>query len=134
VAREKYAPSTFRDVEGRALHQKLQDPLLFDVFSKLERGESTAAFLQLYKYAKDGQLKSYDSFTNICTVLADRIKRETDENQNAKFGIRYPANYLNFFTLMRSYGGESARQYGLLTGALGGPSPRHLRFVVLSPD
>jgi hypothetical protein len=57
--------------------------------------------------------------------MVDRIKHETDENKNAKFGIRYPVNYLNFFTLLRSYGRESARQYGIITAALGGPSPRH---------
>ena len=130
VAREKFAPSTFRDVDGRELQKKLGDPLLFGVYTKLERGESTAAFLQLYKFAKEGKLKCYDTFADVCKVMADRIKHETDKNKKAKFGIRYPVNYLNFFTLLRSYGGESARQYGIITSALGGPSPRHLRSVL----
>lgn len=127
VAQEKFAPSTFCDVDGRELQKKLSDPLLFDVYTKLECGESMAAFLQLYKFAKEGKLKCYDTFTDVCKVMADCIKRETDKNKNAKFGIRFPVNYLNFFTLLRSYGGESAHQYGIITSALGGPSPRHLR-------
>jgi len=129
VAREKFAPSTFCDIDGHKLQKKLGNPLLFDVYTKLERGESTAAFLQLYKVAKEGKLKCYDTFTDVCKVMADRIKCKTDKNKNAKFGIRYPVNYLNFFTLLHSYGGESARQYGIITSALGGPFPQHLRSV-----
>ncbi len=129
VAQEKFASSTFCDVDGCKLQKKLGNPLLFDVYTKLERGESSAAFLQLYKVAKEGKLKCYNTFTNVCKVMADRIKHKTDKNKNAKFGIRYPVNYLNFFTLLCSYGGESARQYGIITSALGGPSPQHLRSV-----
>src|ERR1700679_1199518 len=64
VAREKFAPSTFRDVDGCELQKKLGVPLLFDVYAKLECGESTAAFLKLYKFAKEGKLKCYDTFTD----------------------------------------------------------------------
>lgn len=48
VVWEKYAPSTFRDVDGRELQKKLGDPLLFDVYTKLERGESTV--LSVFKH------------------------------------------------------------------------------------
>jgi hypothetical protein len=132
VARVKYAPLTFISIEARAVQLKLKDPLLFNAFQLLEKGEDSAAFLQLYQYAKDGKLKGYDTFTEICEVLTDRIRRQTSDNDNLKYGVRYPANYLNFMILLRSYGSNSARQYGILTSQLGGPSSRHLRFVYLS--
>lgn len=129
VARVKYAPSTLHSVEGRAIQLKLKDPILFGAFQSLEKGDNAAGFLQLYRYAKEGKTKGYDTFTEICDVLADRIRRETSDNENLKYGVRYPANYLNFMTLLRSYGSNSARQYGILTSQMGGPSPRHLRYV-----
>jgi hypothetical protein len=73
VAQVKYAPLTLISVEACALQLKLKDPLLFNAFQLLEKGEDTGAFLQLYKYAKEGKLKGYDTFTEICEVLADCI-------------------------------------------------------------
>jgi hypothetical protein len=127
----KYAPSTLHSVEGRAIQLKLKDPILFGAFQSLEKGDDAAGFLQLYRYAKEGKTKGYDTFTEICDVLADRIRRHTSksDNNNLKYGVRYPANYINFMTLLRSYGSNSARQYGILTSQMGGPSPRHLRSV-----
>ncbi|KZP10188.1 hypothetical protein FIBSPDRAFT_963367 [Athelia psychrophila] len=46
----------------------------------------------------------------------------------------HPAEYLNFMVLMRSYGGKSAHQYGLLTGQIPGPCPCHLRSLVASSE
>ena len=132
VAQVKYTPSTLHSVEGRAIQLKLKDPILFSAFQSLEKGDNAAGFLQLYKYAKEGKTKGYNTFTEICDVLADRIRRDTSDNNNLKYGIRYLANYLNFMTLLRSYGSNSARQYGILTSQMGGPSPRHLRSVYLS--
>jgi hypothetical protein len=126
----KYAPLTRTSVEARAIQLKLKDPLLFNAFQLLEKGDDTAAFLQLYNYAKEGKLKGYDTFTEVCSVLADRVRRQTSDNDNLKYGVRYPANYLNFMILLRSYGSNSARQYGIVTSQLGGPSSRHLRFVL----
>jgi hypothetical protein len=131
VARVKYAPLTLISIKARALQLKLKDPLLFNAFQSLEKGEDSTAFLQLYQYAKDGKLKGNDTFTEICEVLTNRIRRQTSDNDNLKYGVRYPANYLNFIILLRSYGSNSACQFGILTSQLGGPSSRHLRFVHL---
>jgi hypothetical protein len=131
VARAKHTPLTMQSVEGRALQMKLKDPILFGAFQSLEKGEDAAGFLQLYHYAKEGKMKGYETFKEISEVLADRIRRQTSDNGNLKYGARYPANYLNFMTLMRSYGSNSARQFGILTSQMGGPSTRHLRFVQL---
>jgi hypothetical protein len=74
VARTKYAPTTFQSVEGRAIQEKLKDPILFDVFQALEKGETAYGSLQLYRYAKEGKTKAYDTFTEICEVLTDCIR------------------------------------------------------------
>ena len=129
VARMKYAPTTLKSVEGRAIQEKLKDPILFGAFQALEKGESASEFLQLYQYAKEGKTKGYEMFTEIYEVLADRIHRDTSNNRNLKYGVRYKADYLNFMTLLRSYGGNSAHQYGILSSQIPGPSSRHLRFV-----
>ena len=70
MARVKYAPLTLISIKARAVQLKLKDPLLFNAFQLMEKGEDTAAFLQ-YKYAKEGKLKGYDTFTEICGVLAN---------------------------------------------------------------
>jgi hypothetical protein len=129
VAQTKYAPTTLKSVEGRAIQEKLKDPILFGTFRALEKGETASGFLQLYQYAKEGKTKGYEMFTEICEVLADDIRRDTSDNRNLKYGVRYKTNYLNFMTLLRSYGGNSAHQYGILSSQIPGPSPRHLRFV-----
>jgi hypothetical protein len=90
-------------------------------------------FLELFKAARDGQLQGRKTFQELCVVHADQLKREASNNKNLKYGIRYPKNFLNFMTLVRSYGGDSARQYGIITSQLAGPSPRHLRWVFI-PD
>ncbi|EMD33086.1 hypothetical protein CERSUDRAFT_28615, partial [Gelatoporia subvermispora B] len=137
AAREKYVPRTFRNVEARALQSKLQDPIVWNIWKTLEKHDSTKCFLQLYQYAVEGHLKKHQTFTDICSVLADRLRRENaaEPNSKLKYGMRYPRNYLNFMTLLRSHGQNSAQQYGILTGQLGGPSPRLLRRIVSrSPD
>ena len=72
-------------------------------------------FLSLYKHATEGKLKNYDTFTDICSVLNDRVQRDFSANPNAKFGMRYPPSYLQFMVLMRSYGPNSCRQYEIPT-------------------
>ncbi|KAH7911457.1 hypothetical protein BJ138DRAFT_1126007 [Hygrophoropsis aurantiaca] len=130
LAREKYAPSTLRTTDGRTLQKTLKDPIIFDIFQKLERGSDTESFVDLYKAAQSGKLKTHSVFKELCDVFADRFRRENSDNPNLKYGIRYPETYLNFMILMRSHGGNSGRQYGILTSQLGGPSPRHLRTLV----
>ncbi|KDQ56779.1 hypothetical protein JAAARDRAFT_207846 [Jaapia argillacea MUCL 33604] len=118
--REKFSSHTFRDVEGRALQAQLSDPLLFAAWQSLERDDSIGCFLHLYQYAKTGKLAGKNSFTEIC--------------QKLKHGIRYPENYLNFMTLLRSYGSNSAQQYAIISEAIGGPSTRHLRRLVANSE
>ncbi|KAF7969844.1 hypothetical protein HWV62_25914 [Athelia sp. TMB] len=132
--RAKYAPSMLLGVEGRQIHERMQDPLLFKAFQHLESNKNAAGFLSLYEYAIDGKLKNYETFTQICDVLVDKIRREESGNPNAKFGTRYPTQFMNFMVLLRSYGGRSAHQYGILTGQIPGPSPRRLRSVVANSE
>ncbi|KAI0753037.1 hypothetical protein C8Q80DRAFT_1118279 [Daedaleopsis nitida] len=47
--------------------------------------------------------------------------------------MRYPQNYLNFMTLMHSYGQKSAEQYSILHAATGGPCPRTLQNLIKHP-
>ncbi|KAL6297866.1 hypothetical protein BKA93DRAFT_820633 [Sparassis latifolia] len=92
-------------------------------------------FLQLYQHTKEGKLSNHETFMDICAVLTDRVHRDFDDNQKLKNGMCYPQNYLNFMTLMHSYGQNSAQQYGILTSQIGGLSPRLLRYVISrSPD
>ncbi|KAJ7821764.1 hypothetical protein B0H14DRAFT_2599009 [Mycena olivaceomarginata] len=58
-----------------------------------------------------GELKSFETVREMCAVVTEVIKRRKD---NTMSGIRYPAHYMNFAILMRSYGGNSARQFGIL--------------------
>jgi hypothetical protein len=127
TARDKFAPRTFRAVEARTLSEQLKDTVVFNAHSDLERGNPIGCFLRLYGAAAAGNLDNYKTFSDLCEVLEDRVHRETSSNVNLKYGIRYPQSYLNFMILMRSHGGNSSRQYGLITSQLGGPSPRHLR-------
>lgn len=78
----------------------IEDPILFKAFKHLEVDETASAFLELYQYALDGKLKNFETFSQICAVVQDKIRRETSENPNAKYGARYPAEYLNFMVLM----------------------------------
>ncbi|KAG6873819.1 hypothetical protein C0992_008380, partial [Termitomyces sp. T32_za158] len=125
--RVKYAPHTAQTLEAHTLLKKLQDPVLFDLHRLLNRGQDVDCFFQLYLHAQEGNLKNMDVFHDICEVLVDKLNRELSDNPNAKYGIRYPQNFLNFMTLVRSHGSNSAQQYSLLAPQLGGPSARHLR-------
>ncbi|KAJ6494482.1 hypothetical protein C8R45DRAFT_1095403 [Mycena sanguinolenta] len=105
--RAKYSSHRFHDLEGRNLELLLQDPVTFKALKALEKGESTECFLQLYEATLNGKLKDYETIKEMCTVVAEVIKRK---DANTMSGIRYPAHFLNFAILMRSYGGNSARQ------------------------
>ncbi|KAG6906610.1 hypothetical protein DXG01_012964 [Tephrocybe rancida] len=65
-----------------------------------------------------------------CEVLADKLDQENSGDPNAKYGIQYPKNYLNFMVLMRSHGHNSATQFGILSMEIPAPSSRHLRTLV----
>lgn len=127
VKRDKYSSALSLSADERQLSAHMQDPLFFAMWNHLERGKSTACFLHLYQHALDGKLQNSSTFTELCQVLAERVRRDTSPNKKLKYGMRYPENYLNFMTLMRSYGGNSARQFAILTGELAGPSPRTMR-------
>jgi hypothetical protein len=116
--------------DARQLRDKLNDPHVFAAFEALSNNDNTKCFLSLYKAAVDGHLNDEKTFHELCAVFNDQLKRKHSDDKNKKFGQRYPINYLNFMILMRSRGGSTARQYGILTGQLGGVSPRHLRHVL----
>jgi len=125
----KYAPRAFTSLEAHALKQKLNDPLIFQVHQLLECGQHTECFLKLYHLSHSGKLKNLEVFTDLCEILADKVDRDNSTNPNAKYGIRYTQNYLNFMILLRSHGQNSAKQYGILAGQLPAPSSRHLRYI-----
>jgi hypothetical protein len=125
--RGKHTPSYLMATDARQLRDKLADTHVFAAFEALNSDDNAKCFLGLYKAALDGNLKDQQTFQELCDVFNDRLKRKYSDDKNKKFGIRYPSNYLNFMILMRSRGGSTARQYGILTAQLGGPSPRHLR-------
>jgi hypothetical protein len=127
LQREKYA---FRDVDTRKLRAGLNDPFIFNIRSSLDRNNDLDCFLQLYKHAKDGQLKNYDTFTDLCRVLEDRVTRECSSNSHAIKGTRYSKMYMDFAVLMRSHGHNSRRQFELLSSQLPLPSPRRVRYVI----
>ncbi|KAJ7816595.1 hypothetical protein B0H14DRAFT_3743669 [Mycena olivaceomarginata] len=131
IAREKYSQKRFHDVEGRQLDALLKDPIAFTALKTLQKGDTTGAFLQLYEAVLTGKLKKYQTVLDLCTVVADVIKREGTSKMS---GIRYPAHYLNFATLMRSYGGNSAKQFGILSGEIPLPSTRHLRSLIAKSE
>lgn len=129
LQREKYAPPALRSVEARALQLKMADPVIFPLVQRLERGDSAGAFLALYQRAKQGGLAQYQTFVNICSVLDEQLTRAESSSPGAKKGIRYAQDYLNFMTILRSYGQQSSQQYSILTSQIGGPSLRTLQYV-----
>jgi hypothetical protein len=131
MKREKHTPQTLLSTDSRQLGDKLKDPLIHQIHLLLESDDHTKCFLSLYQAARDGKLDNSQTFTELCQVFEDRLRRESSENKNLKYGTRYPKHYLNFMILMRSRGGSTARQFSILTAELGGPSPRHLRYVFL---
>ncbi|KAF5372671.1 hypothetical protein D9615_009847 [Tricholomella constricta] len=134
VKREKFGPQTFTTHEARKLQQKMDDPLVFNLWSDLQHGREGKVFINLYRQVREGKLKGFASFTAVCEVLSEQVQRQTSDNPNLKYGIRYPQDYMNFMTLLRSYGSNSARQFGIITGALGGPSFRSMRRLIANSE
>lgn len=128
VRRETFAPKIpFRNTEARGLEQKACDPAVFTLLPHLHRNDSAYIFLTLYSQARAGQLTKHQTFMDISAVLSEQVSRASSTNTKLKNGIRYPRDYLNFMTIMRSYGQNSAQQYSILSSQLGGPSPRTLQ-------
>ena len=111
-----------RQIGAASFSAKLSDPVLFDIHDSLKTGKPEDTFLRLYKSAKEGKLKNYERFTEVCNVLEDRVRRETSGNDKLKYGIRYLPNYLNFMIAMRGYGQNSNRQYEIFCAEFAGPS------------
>ncbi|KAJ7430573.1 hypothetical protein B0H11DRAFT_1942811 [Mycena galericulata] len=129
--RNKYSSRLFTDIEARKLQDLLRDPTVFKAFQALEKDEPTDCFIQIYEAARDGKLKKHETVSDLFKVVGEMLKREGIDK---KYGMRYPARYLNFMILMRSYGGNSSRQYGILSGELPCPSRRHLRTLVANSE
>ena len=116
----------FQSIDEWALQAKLNDTLLGNLHNLLKSKKHTECFLILYKYAMEGKLKSYQTFIDICNVMADYVRHLSDNNSHLKYGQQYPQNYLNFMTLLYSYSQNSAYQYGILTAQIMGPLSRHV--------
>lgn len=121
---------TMTSTDGRNLQALLADPIIRGVLMSIDKGDRIGCFLRLYQQAKDGLLTKYETFTGICQVISDRARREAEPNaKQLLHGMRYSPDLWNFFTLMRSYGGDSAQQYSILAQELGFPSLRSTRYV-----
>lgn len=131
MARDTFTPHTLKNADALDLQDKLNDLIVWNAHQLLQRRNDAECFLELFKAAQDGQLQGYQTFQELCMVLADQLKHDTSNNKKLKYGICYPKNFLNFMTLVRSYGGDSAHQYGIITSQLAGPSPHHLRWVFI---
>ena len=127
---EKYTADQFLSTDAQALAGQLRDTVVFDVFEKLQKSDHFVCFLSLYKAGCKGKLDKSKTFTKLAQVFNDCLKRECYDNLNAKHGICYPINYLQFMVLMRTSGGTSAQQYSILVSQLGGPSPWCLQYVI----
>lgn len=114
-------------MSAHILGARLADSVVFNIAESLGTGDPGDCFLRLFKFAKEGKLKNYERFQDVCTVLEDHARRETSDNPNLKYGIRYSENYLNFMLVLRGYGQNSNRQYEILSATFAGPSSRHLR-------
>ena len=125
--RGKHTANHLLATDARNLDAQLKDATVFAAFQSLKDEDNTKCFTGLYKAAIDGKLGDHKVFHQLCEVFHDRLQREGSDNKNKKFGVRYKVDYLNFMIAMRSRGGETGKQYGILTGELGGPSPRQIR-------
>ncbi|KAJ7026886.1 hypothetical protein C8F04DRAFT_1296018 [Mycena alexandri] len=114
-------------LRGTETRLAAQGPNHLKVLKTLEKGETTECFLQLYEAALNGKLKEYETVRELCAVVAETIERKDAKTLS---GIRYPPHYLNFAILMRPYGGNSARQFGILSGEISLPSMRHMRALI----
>src|SRR5882762_2138421 len=131
MKRKKHTPQILLSTDSRQLGDKLKDPLVHQIHLLLAEADHTKCFLSLYKVVQEGKLSQSQTFTELCQVFEDQLRRESSDNKNMKYGTHYPKHYLNFMILMRSQGGSTARQYGILTSELGGPTPCHLRYGTL---
>jgi hypothetical protein len=112
---EKYMPQTLLGTDSCRLGNKLKDPMVFQIHLLLEDGDHTKCFLSLHKAALEGKLDHSQTLTDLCQVFEDKLRRNSSDNKNLKYGTRYSKNYLNFMILMRSQGGSTGQQYGILT-------------------
>ncbi|ETW75570.1 hypothetical protein HETIRDRAFT_456138 [Heterobasidion irregulare TC 32-1] len=80
LLRDKYAPTTFRSIEDRALQGLLKDPMLSNLFYHAERDDSASCSLQLYKTLVSN---SKDVLQNPDLVFENiaRVKRFADHRQ-----------------------------------------------------
>ncbi|GJF00922.1 hypothetical protein PsYK624_172260 [Phanerochaete sordida] len=129
LQRASNTPILLTAARSAQLKKWLSDPYVQRAWKYLERGEFGSVFIDLYQQAQDGKLADKALFVKISEALADRIQREHSGNPNAKYGIRYDQDVLNFFIAMRGYGAQSAAQYNLLSEVIGGVCERRLRAI-----
>ncbi|KDN39503.1 hypothetical protein RSAG8_08798, partial [Rhizoctonia solani AG-8 WAC10335] len=123
--RAKFTPHIHYDGQVLRTHDALQNPQVLKLVGALTQGPS-AAFLALYQQARNGQLDAEPIFVEISKQFADRTNRKHN-GPNAMRGIRYSPEFMNFCVIMRSFGGRTGVQYGILKDITGGASHRTLR-------
>ncbi|EUC54313.1 hypothetical protein RSOL_037470 [Rhizoctonia solani AG-3 Rhs1AP] len=123
--RAKFTPHIHYDGQVQRTHDALQNPQVLKLVGALTQGPS-AAFLTLYQQARNGQLDTEPIFVEISKQFADRTNRKNG-GPNAMRGIRYSPEFMNFCVIMRSFGGRTGVQYGILKEITGGASHRTLR-------
>jgi|SRR5882762_12026327 hypothetical protein len=102
MKREKHTPHTLLSTDSHQLGDKLKDPLIHQIHLLLENSDHTKCFLSLYQAAQEGKLDNSQTFTELCQVFEDRLRRESSDNKNLKYGTHYPKHYLHLMILMCS--------------------------------
>lgn len=124
--RSKFTPKSVVAGETKELLKKLDDPVYASVFDALAKKDVGLCFLQLHRAALQGKLgDDCQVVKDVCTLLADKVRRDDSDNVNLKYGVRYTTDYLNFCILLRSYGAASNQHYGLFRAQFPAPSSRH---------
>ncbi|TFK58275.1 hypothetical protein BDN72DRAFT_731006, partial [Pluteus cervinus] len=120
--------------EHQSLQRMLEDPIIFNIYQSMKSGKPEDCFLQLADQCRSGKLQSFERLREICEVVGDRIRRDSSNNPDLTFGMRYTQSYLDFMTAMRGYGPSSNTQYAILAAELCAPSVRHLRSLVTNSN
>jgi hypothetical protein len=112
--------------DAHNLDIQLKDATVFAAFQSLKDEDNTKCFMGLYKAAIDGKLRDHKVFHQLCEVFHGQLQHEGSDNKNKKFRVHYKVDYLNFMIAMKSHGSKTGKQYGILTGELGGPFPKQI--------
>lgn len=99
--RRKFTPKSLVAGEMKELLTQFEDPVFAGVFDALAKQDVGLCFLQLHRAAVDGKLGNDRQLVkDLCGLLADKVRRDSSDNPNLKYGVRYTHDYLNFCILL----------------------------------